>query len=77
MAGLLLRDIPEALHEKIRKRALANRRSLASEAIVILQQALDDRAGPPSLEEIDAIRVRGTGPLTQELLDKAREQGRP
>jgi len=77
MPGLLLRDIPKKLHTQLKKRALANRRSLASEAIVILQQALDDRAGPPRLEDIDRIRIKGTKSLTQDLLTEAKQKGRP
>ncbi len=77
MPGLLLRDIPKSLHARLKRRALANRRSLASEAIVILRQALDERAGPPAMEEVDRLRIRGVRPLTQDLLDEARQKGRP
>ncbi len=77
MAGLLLKDIPPTLHERLRARAAAHRRSLSAEALTILEEALEDRAGPPTLAEIDAMRVRGRVPLTQELIDAARREGRP
>jgi Txe/YoeB family toxin of toxin-antitoxin system len=39
-------------------------------------EALGDRAGPLRLEKVDELRIRGAQPLTQELLDQAREVGR-
>jgi plasmid stability protein len=77
MAGLMIRDLPKVLHERLKKRADAHRRSLSKETIIILEEALGDRAGPPLLEKVDELRVRGAQPLTQELLNHAREVGRP
>ncbi len=76
MSGLLIRNFPESLHERLKTRALANRRSITMEAISILEQVLDARAGARSLAEFDHIRVRGSKPLTQEMLDDARQDGR-
>jgi hypothetical protein len=50
---------------------------LTREALVILEEALADRSGPPTLEQIDRLRVRGAAPLTQDLIDRARQSGRP
>ena len=77
MASLMIRDLPAGIHERLKERATANRRSLNKEALVILEEALGAGGWPPSLEEIDRLRVRGARPLTQELLDDARESGRP
>ena len=77
MAKILLRDVPDDVHESLRRRADANRRSMNQEAVRILEEALRDRAGPPSLEELDALRIRGRGPLSDALLQEARESGRP
>lgn len=77
MPGVLIRDVPEALHEKLKARAEVHRRSLGREALVLLEKALTTPAGPPTLEEIDRLRVKGAKPLTQELLDRARQTGRP
>ena len=77
MPGVLIRDVPDEIHNKLKARAAANRRSLGREALVLLEQALEDRVGPPTLEQIRAIRVKGAKPLTQELLDEARKTGRP
>lgn len=76
MAGLLIRNLPNQLHRQLRSRAKCNQRSLSREAVVILQQALDERAGPPSLGEIDSLRVSGQRNLTQKLLDQALKTGR-
>lgn len=76
MAGLMIRELPEELHERLKERARVNRRSLSKEAIVILEEALGDRAGSRLLEEVDELRVRGAKPLTQDLLDRARQAGR-
>jgi len=77
MPGVLIRDVPEELHEKLKARAEAHRRSLGREALVLLEKALTTPAGPPTLEEIDRLRVKGAKPLTQALLDRARQTGRP
>lgn len=37
MASLTLKDIPEALHERLKERAARNRRSLSQEALVCLE----------------------------------------
>jgi hypothetical protein len=44
---------------------------------MILEEALAERAGPPALSAIDAIRVKSATPLTDALIDKARNEGRP
>jgi plasmid stability protein len=77
MAGLLIREIPEDLHRKIRGLATSSGRSMAAEVVILLRDALDDGAGPPTIEQLDAIRVRGRKKLTHGLVDKARKEGRP
>ncbi|HVR38434.1 MAG TPA: hypothetical protein VMU84_05010 [Thermoanaerobaculia bacterium] len=76
MAGLLIKDLPKDLHRKLKARAAANRRSLSGEAITILESVLHDRSGPPSLEQIDRLRVRGQRPLRQVVIDRARRRER-
>ena len=77
MPGVLIRDVPDELHEKLKARAEAHRRSLGREALVLLERALATPAGPPTLDEIDTLRVEGAKPLTQDLIDRARQTGRP
>jgi plasmid stability protein len=77
MPGLLIKDLPADLHRRLKARAGARGRSMSREAVAILAVALEDRAGPPTLDEVDRLRVRGRRPLTQDLLDEARGTGRP
>lgn len=76
MAGLLIKDVPRDLHRKLKARAAANRRSLSSEALTILESALHDRSGPLTLAEIDRLRTRGRRPLTDAVLERARKRDR-
>jgi len=77
MPGLLIRDLPPDLHERLKERARANRRSLAAEVLVILEERLDARTGPRTVDEIDRLRIRGQRLLGQEILDLALGTGRP
>ena len=77
MAGLLIKELPNHLHTRLKARAALHRRSMSREALVILEQALGDRAGPPTLAEIDVLRVQGARPLTQDILNEALNSGRP
>ena len=77
MPGLLLEEFPEDLHRRLTERAARNHRSMAKEALAILHAALRGTAGPPALEVVDGWRIKGTRPLTDELLEEARSLGRP
>ena len=77
MAATLIKNVPEVLHRELKARAVRYRRSLNSEVLVILEEACADRAGPVSLEAIDRRRVRGSRPLEQGSIDRARSTGRP
>jgi plasmid stability protein len=76
MPALLIRDLPDELHRKLMDRAAANHRSMSRELLVRLEEALHDSAGPPPLAAVDKMRVIGAKPLTQDLLDVARREGR-
>jgi plasmid stability protein len=76
MPGLVIKDLPKELHRRLKARAAASHRSMGREALVILREALDDRAGPPTLDEVDAMRVRGRAPLTDSIVEEARNSGR-
>jgi plasmid stability protein len=76
MAGLLIKDVPEDLHQKLKARAAANRRSLNNEVLTILESALHDRSRPLTLSEIERLRTRGRRPLTDAILERARKRDR-
>ena len=50
---LTIRDCPAAVHRSLSERAAANRRSLNSEAILVLESALD----APRMNEADLRRA--------------------
>lgn len=77
MPGLLIKDLPPEVHARLKARARANRRSMGREALVLLEAALSGRAGPPTLETIDRLRVHGRSPLTPAILEEASDKGRP
>lgn len=55
MATLTIKKVPDTLHERLKQQARRNRRSLNSEVIVLLEQALTGPAEagtpPQSVEE--------------------------
>jgi hypothetical protein len=72
MAALLIKDLPPELHQKLRESAARHRRSLTKEALVLLEDALRQprrAAAPPQ-------PFKGRIPLTQDLLDRAKAEGR-
>ncbi len=74
MPGLLIRDVPDDLRQKLKERAARNRRSMTMEALVILETALSDTY------EVGAITPptphRGQFLLTDEWIDQAKREGR-
>ncbi len=80
MANLSLKNVPRDLHRRLKERAKANRRSLNSEIIACLHDALLPRRIDPdeAAERIRALRARLRGaPLTDEEIARARGEGRP
>lgn len=79
MASLTLKNIPDALHRQLKERAAQNRRSLNSEAIHCLEEALATRATDPDayLNRIRPVREKTARlPLTEKRLRTAKEEGR-
>ncbi|NOS99146.1 MAG: plasmid stabilization protein [Phycisphaerales bacterium] len=74
MASLLIRNLPDAIHVRLKQRAARHRRSLSREALVILEASLKDAGKRPSLQSIDRRRVRGLKPLTGAILRRALSQ---
>jgi plasmid stability protein len=77
MPTLYLRDVPESLVERLRRRARRNRRSMSAEAIAILQRAVDDERDDLGL--IRRLRqlqytVPEGAPSDVELIRQARDE---
>lgn len=80
MPTITLKGLPDALYERLKKQAEANRRSLNSEVIVCLEQAVNLAATntPTLLARIDALRAGLTlAPLTDAEINEAKNDGRP
>ena len=70
MPSLVLKKIPRLLHTRLRQEARIHRRSMTQETICLLEQGL-------GLAAVEFPRpLKGRGPLTQKLLDKAIHEGR-
>jgi plasmid stability protein len=74
MPGLLIRDLPDDLHQKLKERAARNRRSLAKETLVILEKALRDMRAVQNPEP--PAPHKGQFQLTDEWIDQAKREGR-
>jgi plasmid stability protein len=79
MATVTLKNILEALHEALKRRARSHRRSLNSEAIdcletVLLGKALDV---PAYLARVRSLRAATPGNIDDDLIRDARRTGRP
>ena len=71
MPGIVIRDLPDVLHERLRDEAQRHHRSMAKEVVTILEGALGrrtDRTYPPP--------VKLAFPLTDAFLNKAKRWGR-
>ena len=80
MATLTLKNVPEDLYERLKASARRHRRSVNSQAIVCLEHSLRGRRLDPEalLGRIQALRAGlSVEPLTDEFLDRAKNEGRP
>lgn len=74
MPGLLIRDLPDDLHQKLKEQAARNRRSLTKEALVILEMVL---CGTSMTEGPELpTPYKGRFLLTDEWIDQAKGEGR-
>lgn len=73
MAGLLIRELPDDLHRKLRMRAKQNRRSMSKEALILLEMAFTSvepkRTPMPQ-------PFKGKFLLTDEWIEQAKAEGR-
>jgi plasmid stability protein len=81
MATLHVRNVPDELYERLRRRAREDGRSINAEAIELLRPALADRAGKSigeMLEHAETLRAghtRGPGATSvTELIREDRER---
>jgi plasmid stability protein len=73
MTDLLIRQMPEELHRKLKARARANRRSMNQEILVLLEQSVAGEGVRP----VPTVRpLKGAFPIDDEWLRRARDEGR-
>jgi plasmid stability protein len=79
MATITLKNIPEQLYQKLKKRAKQHYRSLNSEVIVCLQNVLRSKKVDPNLllDRARDLRSNVSGKLTDKDLLSLKNQGRP
>lgn len=78
MSTITLKNVPEAVHEALKSRALAHGRSLNKEVICALEQILAETPVDADcfLSEAQAVREEMTVYMTQRELRAMKEQGR-
>lgn len=80
MANLTVKGIPDEVLDSLRRIAEANRRSLNSEVLLLLERTVGRAPLDPD-EFLSRVRARRERlrlpPLTDELLAQARAEGRP
>lgn len=80
MATITIKNVPDELYEKLKETAAANRRSINSEVIHLIEQAVTARQLDPEafIARARLLRERTVSyQLTDELLREARTAGRP
>ncbi len=80
MPNVSVKNLSRDLHRRLKERARRNHRSLNSEMIACLQEAVAPKRVDPdeAAERIRALRTRFKGPaLTDEEIARLRSEGRP
>jgi antitoxin FitA len=80
MPNMNVKNLPKDLHRRLKERAKRNHRSLNSEVIACLQEAVMPKRIDPdeAAERIRALRARFRGaPLTNEEIARLKAEGRP
>ena len=77
MPNLTVRDIPDQVYERLRERAASNRRSMSSEIVTLLEEAVLPRPIDVDalIAEAEAVHARFPEPLP-DLVSAGRREGR-
>lgn len=79
MPILTIRNVPTDVYERLKARAVANRRSINSEAVEVLTLGVVGRTGRDVhgyLARAQVVRERTTGYVTDRQVDQAKRSGR-
>jgi plasmid stability protein len=79
MATITIKNIPDDLYADLKRAAASNRRSINSEIIVSIEQAVRSKRVEPDelLAKIRVLREETAVYLTDDMLDQAINEGRP
>lgn len=79
MSSLTIKNIPEALHQRLRDSAERNHRSLNGEVLAALDHYFSERrpSGEQLLASIRSLRQETAIYASAEEIDRARNEGRP
>ena len=73
MPGLVIKDLPENLHRKLKAQAIRHHRSMTKEVLAALDRALSEEERS---QEVVPPPFKGRFALTDEIIDQARHEGR-
>lgn len=79
MPSITLKNLPEALHQRLRESAARNHRSINGEVLAALDQYVSQqRPGRAQLlADIRTLRQETSLYVTEEELERAKNEGRP
>jgi plasmid stability protein len=81
MPALTIKNLPDEVYRRLKESARLSRRSLNSEAIVLLERSLGHgrRGTEEALAALRRLheRLQGLPPLDDDFLQEAKRQGRP
>ncbi len=72
MPGILIKDLPPKLHEKLKERAAQHHRSVTMEVLAMIESALREEE---QLREV-LPPFKGRFPLTDRIIEQAKDEGR-
>lgn len=72
MPDILIREVPAALHQKLKEVAARHRRSMTRQALVLLEDSLQRASAAEELP----TPFKGRVPLTKKLIDQGKRAGR-
>lgn len=76
MSTITVRNLPDDVHDELRRRARDARRSVNQEVIRALETYVAQSALEPDLERIRALRSRVRAPVDEDTLTRYRAEGR-
>jgi plasmid stability protein len=79
VVSMTIKNLPDELYQRLKESAAKHRRSINSEAIACLEQALQTQRvdADEFLAELRALQQQLTStPLTEDILRQARDEGR-